>query len=128
MHALHHRSRKLTLGSAAAIAVTGAAAFTGIAVTQSASASTNGQYIALCVDQAVTSVDLAGLNENGEVTNVSARADDLVKGSSDCYQLPGHRWKGDVKIHWTFLAGSPADSVCSVPESAESDVVNCSDH
>ena len=149
MHALGLSlgSRKLALGSAAAIAVTGAVAFAGPAIIPTASAGANGQQIALCSSQAYRA-DLKGTNANGEVVELSAQSLlDLPVDGNGCFQVSGstlqapdptqfsqwksaagiHWWKGDVTIHWTYPGNTWAESVCSVPTSADSDFFSCSD-
>ena len=133
MHALRLTSRKLALGPAAAIALTGAVTFTGFAVTQTASAGGSGQQISFCSPEPVVSVSVDGPNQDGVATHATAGdpANPLVRNARGCYDgLPGQWWKGDVNIHWVYSAtdrhpAGEVDTVCSVPTSAFDDYFNC---
>jgi len=125
---LRLRSRTLALVSAAAIAVTGAVAFTGLAITPTASAATSGLLIGLCFDQNAISADLSGVDEGGRAVNVNASPSVLRKDNREgCYYLPDVWWTGDVIVHWAHVDGSRLDRVCSVPASTDLDIFYCSD-
>ena len=134
MHALRLRSRKLALGPVTAIAIAGAVTFTGLAVTQTASAGTNGQQIALCTSQTYQA-KLSGPNQDGQASEVDWLGQLLSRDENGCFQLTGYWWKGNVTIRWSQTITNSdgthtnvkVESVCSVPTSADSDFFPCSD-
>jgi hypothetical protein len=113
-----------------AVVAASAIAATGLAVQQTAMASTNGQHIQLCtvdMSRGLYKVDIKGNNQNGEYVEATRDVGVNDLSSGGCTGPDGWWWKGKVNITWQYVSHASVTTTCDVPEYWTWDAYPCSD-